>query len=746
MWSERLFGEILIGYGGMVVNRFGKFLMRKIGLFLSLVLVSTTFLCGCSAEADKNSKTSGVQENETEQADINNNSQNEDDQMRSDANTSEKSYSDGQIDKTETVYVKADANGSVKEISVEELLKNLGSKETIEDYSTLQDIKNTKGDEEFTRQSDGILLWENHGEDISYKGTSTEELPVSVKVSYYLDGKQTKPEDIAGKSGEVRIRFDYENHTAKTVDVDGKKVQVTVPFAVLSALVLPSDTFSNIEVSGGKVLSMEDQNLVIGFAYPGLHESLGLADYEPTEDISLPDSMEITAWASDFELDFTATVVTSGTFSDLDLSDLDDADELVENMAELTDASSKLVDGTSELLEGAETIQSYMKQYVQGVNAVEEGANALTDGLKTLNTEKSNLETGAAALQTGLENLNTALEQFSFPSSENSQSDSGLSSAADTAALTLAVQSLTSDAQTLASQLAALQKSLNQIQTFAADAAQYTSTVQSTVSLAKSELSASLEELDKINEQANNLAKQQVKDAADQALENMDLTEEEKEELRKKIIDSVDLSDITAPIRGNIETALNQITELPALTIPDFSMDFGDIMNTVNDMQTQMEALQNVFSSLSGADTQLSSLQNALEALKDGVSQLQNGSAQLTQGITAFNQGIEQLYSGSVQLSGGTGELSSAGSSLSDGLNALVQGLQQLEDGIETFDEEGIQSLSELAGDDLSAVITRFKALKEADGSYNNFAGIKDGHTGSVRFIIETEEITATPE
>ena len=44
-------------------------------------------------------------------------------------------------------------------------------------------------------------------------------------------------------------------------------------------------------------------------------------------------------------------------------------------------------------------------------------------------------------------------------------------------------------------------------------------------------------------------------------------------------------------------------------------------------------------------------------------------------------------------------------------------------------------------GDDLTEVIQRFKAIKEADGRYTNYAGIKDGKSGEVKFIIETEEL-----
>lgn len=149
--------------------------------------------------------------------------------VRAQENTEE-----GQKDKTETVYVKADAEGNVQDISVETVLKNRNNGEEVPDYSTLSDIKNMEGDEEYTQNPDGTMLWDNNGEDISYKGKSSENLPVSVKVSYYLNGEKVTPEEIAGKSGAIRIRFDYENHTSETVTVNGKTVDVQTPFVLMS--------------------------------------------------------------------------------------------------------------------------------------------------------------------------------------------------------------------------------------------------------------------------------------------------------------------------------------------------------------------------------------------------------------------------------------------------------------------------------------------------------------------------------
>ena len=125
--------------------------------------------------------------------------------------------------KDETVYVNTDALGNTDAITVSNWLKNSGSiSGNLTDQSTLQNIKNIKGEETF-QEGNGKLVWNTDGKDIYYQGTTDQELPVSVKLTYYLDGKEIKPDELKGKSGHLTIQVDYENREKKTVDVDGTK-------------------------------------------------------------------------------------------------------------------------------------------------------------------------------------------------------------------------------------------------------------------------------------------------------------------------------------------------------------------------------------------------------------------------------------------------------------------------------------------------------------------------------------------
>lgn len=111
--------------------------------------------------------------------------------------------------KEETVYVLADASGGVEKIIVSDWLKNKDGDSTLQDASDLQNIENVKGYETFVSDGKNGLTWQADGADIYYQGSTEKQLPVAVKLTYKLDGKEVKPEEIAGKSGRVTIRMDY---------------------------------------------------------------------------------------------------------------------------------------------------------------------------------------------------------------------------------------------------------------------------------------------------------------------------------------------------------------------------------------------------------------------------------------------------------------------------------------------------------------------------------------------------------
>lgn len=671
-------------------------------------------------------------------------------------------------EKTESVHVKAKPDGTPEEIAVEVTLKNPGDSDVILDKTSLTNIKNTQGDEEYTLQPDGTLLWENKGANISYKGTATTDLPVKVHLTYYLDGKEIAPEKLAGQSGKLKIRFDYENTTSQTIYVDGKNVNVKVPFVMLSALFLDEDTASNISVENGKVVDLDGQQVVIGYAMPGLADSLKLADFEPTEDVDIPEYVEVTADVTDFSMDFTATVASTGIFSELDTDKLSDVDDLTEAMDELNDASGKLVDGMSGLFDGVSAFDDSMGEYLKGVKAVDSGVDTFKTALEQMDANKNALQGGAKTLADSLTALSDQLQQIPSSADEVSADDEQMKAALS------AATALSGDAKKLLATIEAMKTSMDQAKTFVSDAKTYRDQVKAKADTVAGEIKSAKEALDKV-EAKGELDKDKIsvdtgkvseavenaaKTAAAKAAEGKNLSEDEKKAIAdaaaKAAKDAVDKKDVlvsvsddavktsvegTDGVKEQLDKALDDLNSMPTLDIPDLSLDTSAVDAVLSDMQTQLATLKAYADAITGGADMVQTLQDTLNGLKGNAKALAEGSTQLSVGVTALTDGISKLYSGSVELKKGTGALVSVGPSISKGLSALRDGAKALKDGMKTFDEEGIQELSDLAGDDLTDVIDRVKALKDADVAYDNYSGLAKGSTGEVRFVIETDAI-----
>lgn len=305
------------------------------------------------------------------------------------------------VDKAETVYAKANADGTVTETTVEVTLKAQDG-QTIPDVAALRDITNKEGDEDYTRGADNALTWQNHGTSITYEGKSDAALPVTTRVTYYLDGQEIAPGALAGRSGRVRIRFDYTNHTRETVTVDGQDYTVCVPFTAVTALILDGTKFTNIEAENGKALDLDGQTAVLGMAMPGLADSLCLSGFEPMKDVEIPAFFEISADVTDFALDFTATILTPSALDDLDLSDIDDLTDLSDALDQLTDATDEVADGAGALADGIQAYYDGFQQYADGVKNLNEGAQTLADSLTQLYDNGQTLLTGINTLRDGL--------------------------------------------------------------------------------------------------------------------------------------------------------------------------------------------------------------------------------------------------------------------------------------------------------------------------------------------------------
>lgn len=662
-------------------------------------------------------------------------------------------FSEKEIGKEETVYVLADSTGKERKVIVSDHLINDGNKDTIEDASDLKDIENVKGDETF-KQSGNKLTWQADGNDIYYQGTSTKEAPVSQTITYSLDGKEVKPEDLAGKSGKVTIRFDYTNNETVKTKIAGKEEEIYVPFAAVSGMVL-DDSFSNVKVTNGKVISDGKNNIVVGYALPGLKESLDVDDSDFDGDVSIPDYVEVTADVENFSLSTTMTVVMNATNfiskdGDADLSEVDDM------LDTLTDATDQLKDGSGELADGVDTLKSKMGEFKDGVGTLKNGIKDYTDGASTLSTGigtlKSGVDTlagsvptlisgvgtlkdgsasaakGASSLKDGAGTLKKGAKDVSTGANTLSKGASDLSTGANT--LSTGVKDLSTGADTLstgasdlstgADTLAAGASSLNTgVQTLAKGVKDLNTAVnggETTLAGGASAVSAGVDTLvGKLGDMATTLQtkKDQINanlQANGTSIENAQATIDSLKSVQSNLMNGISMygtdSTTATAIFTQVGQALGGVSINSVNDAMTVAVSLSDKIATIGQAQGAVSAIDEAASQISDPTTQAQ-----LTALQTGAKQVADGAAQasgaistmagkmddLTSGSGQVAQGASDLATGAGTLKKGAGDLATGAGQVADGASTLHKGASDLSDGLNTLDG-GIGQLKEKAG------------------------------------------------
>ena len=231
-------------------------------------------------------------------------------------------YADVPITKYETVYVNLNADGSQRETIVSNWLKDSRFFKMVGDATTVDDIVNVSSSAAPIKTQTN-LEWETQNKDIIYQGRTTKKLPIEVHISYYLNGEEISPEELAGKSGKIEINIEFENCTFRTRVINGKIKKIAIPFTVTSVIGLDSEKFSDISVENAKIFSDGNKQMIVFLGFPGLKQSMSFSDFsiDRIKDIDIPEAFRISADVKDFELS-TIAVVASPQLPDM-IKDMD---------------------------------------------------------------------------------------------------------------------------------------------------------------------------------------------------------------------------------------------------------------------------------------------------------------------------------------------------------------------------------------------------------------------------------------
>lgn len=682
---------------------------------------------------------------------------------------------EAETSKDETVYVLAGADGTVQKIIVSDWIKNAMAADSLEDKTELSDIENIKGDESFTLGGDNSCVWDAQGNDIYYQGNIEKELPVQMSVCYTLDGQAIAPEALAGQSGHVTIRFDYQNMQYEEVLLDGKTEKIYVPFTMLTGMLLDTEVFRNVTISNGKLINDGDRIAVVGIAFPGLQEDLAISK----EKLDIPDYVEISADVENFEMGMTMTLATTELFGAID-SDKLDLHKLSDAMAELTDAMNQLMDGSSQLYDGLCTLLEKSGDLVSGINKLAEGAAQLKAGAESLDSGAARLQAGAAQLSSGLNTLNAnssslnggARQVFSsLLSMANTQlSEAGLSVPAltidnyasvldgviasldDTAVYQAALEQVTATVNANRGMIEEKVTEAVQAQVEAEVSAQVTAAVQETVTQAVHENEAQFRAA--VIQQALGMTVEEYKAAIEAGL----VTQEQQDAVNAAVEAAMQAEIDARMQREEIQAQINAVTqqtvgeqmqsdEIQALIASNTELQVQQAISEAmssDAVQAQLSAAAEGAKSVIALKSSLDSY-NAfylgLITYTSGVSSAAAGANELKTGADALKAGTSELSAGAAELLQGIQTMKDSAPALVDGITQLRDGSMELSDGLKQFNEEGIQKLIEAVDGDLDGLSNRIRVTADVAKHYTSFSGISEDMDGDVKFIYKTDSI-----
>lgn len=598
--------------------------------------------------------------------------------------------------KDETVYSKINSEGNSYKTIVSTHLRNTDNEDILKDITNLTNIKNTNGDEKFS-QNGNDLIWEAQKHDIYYQGESDKELPITCSIKYELDGEEISAEDIAGKSGKVKVTITYINKSENLVNINGKTEKLYTPFVVVAGTIINNKANKNIEVSNGKVIDDGSKTIVLGIALPGLQESLNISK----DKLEIPNSIEITMNATDFEMGSVMNYVTPKLLEDDDLNIFDGLDEIYSQVSTLQNSMNQIQDGANTLKDGTGTYTEKMQEFENAMEMVQDGmesANSnytkINDGIKALNGSTGTLNSGSKEVADGVSQIETNLKTINEKLGDVLEG----------------TQSLKSGEKEIITGIDTILTKLDNI-----DVSDNTEKIAELQKL----VTANKETINKLTESTKQLNQQYEATKNEQILTQISSN--------KSLIGLLQLN--TQAQEETIATL--KATDLSAI---------NELKTGLNKVKTGLTKLSKGTEELESGVTQLeegtSVLAEKTEKLTKGANEIYQGTTKLTQAAKKLKDGSSDMKDGLNKLDNSSTKLLEANTQLTEGAQTINNGVIDLADGITVFNEQGIKKICNFVNGDLKDLTTRIEKLTDLSKTYNSFTIAQEGVETNSKFIM----------
>ena len=593
------------------------------------------------------------------------------------------------VTKEETVYSKLDTTGKSYQTVVSDHIKNTEYLEEIKDLSDLLEIENLSEDNTYT-QNGNVIVWNAKGKDIYYNGKFEKELPIEVKMTYTLDGKEISPEELSGKSGKLNIKIEYTNKAKHYVEIDGQYVEMYTPFVIFAGTYFKNETVQNVKVTTGKAVDDGSKTIVIGMALPGLQTSLGL----DKDTFEIPENIEIEMDVTNYEQSSIITFVTPKIIDKEDFNILDELDTLYSSVDTLQSSMDQIEEGAKALSEGTALYSENYNTFNSAIGMLNNGTTTLKENYETFNNGVQTANEGAKQLNEGMQQLNTAAESIKD-----------------------VVYTIIDWLQTAMNTLVTPLKSLQQ--TILED-------IDAVIAMVDNISNPSQENIEYINE----LNYQAIQDLyAENA--NLEALKEGADEETVALFDeqiATNNNVIAILEQNNAQTLYQNIDPEQIASVREKLVEIrGKVESSELTVEELEEKVQNIINEVYAAFDGINALAQGTEQLAQGTEQLATASSQINDGIVTLNESTEQLAQASTQLNDASVQIS--------------DGAKQLYDGIAMFNNEGIRVLTSKVNNDVRGISVRLDKLMELSKEYNNFSNIDSSSKGDLRFIMISDAI-----
>lgn len=633
--------------------------------------------------------------------------------------------------KTETVYAVLNGDGSLSDIVVSGWLHNDSGIKNLKEKLNLTDVKNVKTDE-VPEDNNGEYTWNSDSNDIYYQGNSTEQLPVTMQITYELDGQKLSQEELKGKSGHLKINIHLTNVNSETKTINGKNVIIHPFFVAGGMLSLDNDHYSNTTSDQGKIVTDGSKQMLVFAAVPGLKDTLDSADLSKVSDqLSVGDDINIECDVTDCdELNLMMGMSNEEDISDI-LDEGDSIEELTNGITKLMDADDQLVDGSQQLADGTQQLitesepltsssgsirtlsngaltlnggalrlKAALAQYTDGVGqlndgvnalyAIPDGANQISLGMTTPVEEgkpESSLTGGAAALTAGLQNMKKQVD-----AGLTSDSVTAMTTQLDTAITTLngLKDTLTKDAETLNELKTTLSTATDQLDGLKTVMTGFVTSSATSLTVSIGAIDTSIASIDaalvKVPDDGTDTVAKDTLNASKAALETQKATLT----AQLKVL-SGDAAGLPAQLQQATQTLsqMNATIDSSLEKLAGLGTDVDDAMTTLNTLKTTLE----------GSTNQLGALTNMKTTMDAGFDQLIAGSQKISAGIDQINTGVqalaEQSKTGIDKVKTATSQLASNNEALNEGMASLQTGTQTVANQSDSFNQmaDGLDSL-----------------------------------------------------